>query len=117
ATLAVLSRAGIDTPDGQQLALCFVGAATVGLVGLVGRRLGGDGVGLLAAGLAAVYPMLFQADAILMTESPYAFLVAGAVLLTYRAIERPGVARFALLGAVLGLGALTRAEALLLAPL
>lgn len=117
AVLALLSLAGVDTPDGQQLALCFLGAGTVALIGLVGRRVGGEAVGLVAAGIAAVYPMLFQADAILMTESAYAFVVAAALLLAYRAVERPSPARFALLGLVIGLGALTRSEALLLAPL
>lgn len=117
AVLAALTKVGIDTPDGQQLALCFVGAATVALVGLVGRRVGGETVGLVAAAIAAGYPMLFQADAILMTESLFAFLVAASLLLAYRAVDHPTGTRFAALGAVLGLAALTRAEALLLTPL
>lgn len=117
AMLAALSTVGVDSPDGQQLALCFLGAGTVALVGLVGRRVAGETVGLAAAAIAAVYPMLFQADAVLMTESAYAFVVAAALLLAYRAVDRPSPVRFALLGLVIGVGALTRAEALLLAPL
>lgn len=115
--LATLSAVGIDSPNGQQLVLCFLGAGTVALVGLIGRRVAGDTVGLVAAGLAAVYPMLFQADAILMTESLYVFSVAASVLLAYRAVETPSPCRFAALGVMVGLAALARAEALLLAPL
>lgn len=117
AFIAVLDRAGVDSVDGQQLALCLLGALTVGGIGLAGRRVGGDAAGLAAAAIAAGYPMLFQADAILMTESPYALLVTASMLLAYRAADRPSPRSFAALGAVLGLGALTRSEGLLLVPL
>lgn len=117
AFLAVLDRAGVDSVDGQQLALCALGALTVAGIGLVGRRVGGDTVGLTAAAVAALYPMLFHADAILMTESPYALLVTAAILLSLRAAARPSPRTFAAVGVALGLGALTRSEGMLLVPL
>ena len=117
AFLATLDRAGIDSVDGQQLALCFLGTLTVCGIGLIGRRAAGDGVGLMAAAIAAVYPMLFQADAILMAESLYALLVTVAIISAYRAADRPTLGSFAALGGSLGLAALTRSEGVLLAPL
>lgn len=117
AIIAAATLLGIDTVDGQQLVLCLLGTATVVVIGLLGRRVGGHAVGLVAAALAAGYPMLFQSDAILMPETPFALLVATSLLLAHRAATRPGLDRFAAAGAVIGLAALTRAEGLLLAPL
>lgn len=117
ALLAVAWLIGLESVDAQQLVLCVVGTATVVLIGLLGRELGGGRVGLVAAGLAAVYPMLFQSDAILMPETPFALLVATALLLTVLAVRNPSPARVVVAGVAVGLAALTRAEALLLAPL
>lgn len=117
AVIAAATVVGIDTVDGQQLVLCVLGTVTVVVIGLLGRRVGGATVGLVAAAIAAGYPMLFQSDAVLMPETPFALLVATALLLAYRAAARPGLDRFALTGAAIGLAALTRAEGLLLAPL
>ena len=61
---------GLKTIEQQRLVMCFVGSVTVLLIGLAGRRLGGRTVGLVAAAIAAFYPMLFQADAALMPR-PY----------------------------------------------
>jgi 4-amino-4-deoxy-L-arabinose transferase-like glycosyltransferase len=122
ALLSLVSRAGGDTVGAQRLAMCFVGAGTVVLIGLLGRRVAGAGVGLVAAGLAAGYPMLFQSDSVLMPETLYAFLVAATLLLAYRATDQPSLARFGALGLAIGAAILTRAEAaflvvLLVAPL
>jgi hypothetical protein len=115
--LAVLATLGIGSVAAQQIALTFVGAITVVLTGLIGRKIGGDTLGLVAAAIVAVHPMLFQADAILMTESLTAALVAGCVLAALWTCERPSVARFVALGALLGVTTLSRAEGFLLAPL
>lgn len=115
------SPLGVTGPEGDfvahRLAGCVVGAAVVVLIGLLGRRLGGERVGLVAAGIAAVYPVLVTADASLMSETLYGFFVVWAVLLAYRLIDRPTAGRAAALGAVVGLAALTRGEGLLLLPL
>ena len=89
-------------------------ACTVVLVGLLGRRVASPAVGLVAAGLAAVYPMLFQSEGILMAEALYALLVTLVLLLAYRAHAQPTVGRFAALGAAIGFATLTRAEGFLL---
>ena len=113
ALLSVPSYLGATSVDAQRLFLCFVGAGTVVLIGLLGRRVGGAIVGVAAAAIAAVYPMLFLGEAVLMAESLFAFLVTAMLLLAYRAADAPSPLRFGALGLVIGLGALTRAEALL----
>jgi 4-amino-4-deoxy-L-arabinose transferase-like glycosyltransferase len=115
AALSVAALAGGRGVGSQRILTCIIGTGTVFLVGLLGRRVRGDAVGLVAAALAAIYPMLFIADGVLMSEGLFALLVTAALLLAYRAIDRPTPWRFAALGAVLGLAALTRTEGLLLA--
>src|SRR3954469_5663792 len=92
-------------------------AAAVVLIGLLGRRVGGSRVGLLAAAIAAVYPALWMLDSSLRSESLYLPLIALVLLLAYGLRDRPGWRRAALLGGAIGLAALTRSEALLLVPL
>jgi hypothetical protein len=117
AALSVVARFGGTSVDAQRIAMCFVGTGTVVLIGLLGRRVAGEGVGLLSAALAALYPMLFQSDAALMAETPYVFLVTAVLLLAWRAREQPTPARFAALGLTIGAAALTRAEGALFVPL
>ncbi len=115
--LAFLSLIGVGSVNNQQLALTLVGTTTVVLTGAIGRRVAGETAGLIAAGIAAVDPMLFQADGILMTESLTAALIAACVLVALRARSHPSPAGFVGLGALLGIATLNRAEGLLLAPL
>lgn len=115
ALVSIVSFVGVTSVEGQRLAMTLVGTGTVVAVGLLGRRVGGENVGLVAAGLAAVYPMLFLSDGVLMAETPYVLLVTVALLLAYRAADQPSRGRFALLGVAIGLSALTRAEGLGLA--
>jgi 4-amino-4-deoxy-L-arabinose transferase-like glycosyltransferase len=115
AFLAVFDRLGLHGVDAQELvAGTLVGTATVILVGLLGRRIGGAATGLVAAAIAACYPMLFQADAVLMTEGLFALLTTAALILAVDAVQDPVPRRVAALGAVCGLAALTRTEGLLL---
>jgi hypothetical protein len=112
--LSLPARLGAHSVKQQQIFLTFVGAGTVALVGLLGRRVASEAVGLCAAALAAVYPMLFLPEATLMAESLYVALVTLLLLCAYRAYDTPTPARFATLGAVIGLATLTRAEGILL---
>ena len=113
--LAVVTKLGAHSVESQRLFLAVVGSVTVVLIGLLGRRVGGANAGQIAAALAAIYPMLFLSEAILMAEALFVPLVSAALLLAYRALDRPTAGRFAALGAVLGLATLARAEGLLLA--
>jgi 4-amino-4-deoxy-L-arabinose transferase-like glycosyltransferase len=115
--LAGPALVGLDSPDAMRLAGAVFGAVTIVALGLLGRRLAGERAGLVAAGIGAVYPTLIVADGALMSETLYGTLVALALLAAYRLVDAPSVGRALVLGAVTGLAALTRGEALLLLPL
>lgn len=100
-----------------QLAGAVTGSLTVVLVGVLGRRIAGDAVGVTAAAIAGVYPLLLASDASVMTETIYVPLVLGCVLMVYRIGDEPTTWRWVGLGALLGVAALTRVDALVLAPL
>ncbi len=112
--LAIPARLGIHGVESQRIFCAFVGATTVTLIGLLGRRVGGPAVGITAAVLAACSPMLFQSEGMLMAEALYVPLVVGVLLLTYRTFDAPTPARFAVLGFAIALATLTPAEGLLL---
>jgi hypothetical protein len=113
--LALPSLLGLDSIAAHRVVSCVMGAVLVAGVGLLGRRVGGsDRVGLIAAGLAAVYPLLVVLDGAVRSESLYAPLIAFLLLATYRLIDRPTTARAAIVGALIGAAVLTRSEAVLL---
>jgi 4-amino-4-deoxy-L-arabinose transferase-like glycosyltransferase len=114
--LAALAELGVTGGDARVLGV-LTGGGTIVVIALLGRRLAGDRVGLLAAGLAAVYPTLIAADGALMTESLYGLLCGLALLAAYRLLEQPTLGRALVLGLVLGVVAQARAEALPLLPL
>ena len=114
--VAGLYKLGLAGGDGRLVGL-LTGGGTIVALGLLGRRLAGERAGLIAAGLAALYPILIAADGAMMTESTYGVLAAFSLVVTYRLLDRPSLGYAALLGALLGLAALARGEALLLLPL
>ncbi len=105
----------------SQLAMRFtmvvLGTVTVGLIGLLARRLAGDAAGLVAAGLAAVYPYLWVNDGLIMSETISALLVVAAMYTTYSLFDRGRLRTALVLGVLCGLATLARAELVLLAPL
>ncbi len=115
--LAAADHLGLGSTWSNRLVGAFFGAITVAVSGLLGCRIAGKVVGIVTAVLVACCPMLIAADASLMSESLYVLLVVSSVLLAYRALDHPTVLRFAAVGATIGLAAITRADALLLAPI
>ncbi len=114
--LAIPSLLGLRTPLGHQLWSCLIGTGTVGLVGLVGRRMAGPRVGLVAAFLVAVYPNAWLLDGLLGVETLTLFTCALALLAAYRLWQLRTRRAAAELGIACGLAALTRGEALLYLP-
>jgi 4-amino-4-deoxy-L-arabinose transferase-like glycosyltransferase len=112
--LAPFSWLGLDSYQGQRVVVCLIGVMTIVAVGLVARRLAGERAGLIAAGLAALSPVLVSADGAVMSETLLGLLVALSALATYRLHEHPSPRRAALLGVLIGLATLTRGEAILL---
>jgi 4-amino-4-deoxy-L-arabinose transferase-like glycosyltransferase len=115
--LALFTLFGADGFLAQKLLLGLVGTVTVVLVGLLARRVAGERAGVIAAAVAAVYPLLWLADGSLMSESLYGLLVVAVLLAAYAYRDARTVRRVALLGALIALAALTRGEGLLLIPL
>jgi 4-amino-4-deoxy-L-arabinose transferase-like glycosyltransferase len=115
AFLAAVTRLFNGRHETFQLAGAALGTVTVVCTGCIGRRVGGATVGILAAGIAAIYPSLIAVDGSLMSETIAIPLVMAALWLALVALERPRPWRFALLGALLGLAALARADALITA--
>lgn len=115
--LSLPSLLGLTGWTAHRLVGALLGAVTVALVGLLGRRVGGERAGIAAAAIAAVYPVFIRIDGTVMSETLYGLLIAATLLAALRLIERPrGIAALAL-GALIGLAALTRSEAVLLLPL
>lgn len=112
--LTGLYELGGTGQEAQRLLGSLFGAGTIIVLAFLGRRVAGDRVGLIAAAVAAVYPMLITADGALMSESLYGFLVALALLAAVRCRDTPHWRWGAALGAVAGLAALTRGEGFLL---
>jgi 4-amino-4-deoxy-L-arabinose transferase-like glycosyltransferase len=101
----------LDGPeDWQRLVTVVTGLATVVVVGLVGRRLGGPAVGVAAAGLAAVYPNLWLNDGLIMSESVAALCVSLWVLAGCVWHERRSTGWAVAFGAAAGAATLARSE-------
>ena len=115
--VGLVTKLGLTGYLGQKLVMCAVGTVTVGLIGLAGRELGGSAIGLVAAGIAALYPFLWVVDGSLMSETLYGVFLAATLWLSIRFWRRPSLGLAAAVGALAALAALTRGEALLLAPL
>lgn len=114
--LGFFSVLGLDTATQHRVLSSLLGVVTVVLVGVLGRRLGGRRSGAIAAGLAAVYPMLWINDGMLQAEALYGPIAAALLLAAHRALRWPTMASVAVVGVLVGLAALTRPEAALFAP-
>jgi 4-amino-4-deoxy-L-arabinose transferase-like glycosyltransferase len=108
---ALFHRLGSSSVRAAQLANVVAGTAQVLLLQLLGARLFGRRVGLVAATIAALYPELVFYSVSLWSESLYGALATGGLLLLCStsagsAIRARAVAAIA--GVAFGLAALTR---------
>ena len=92
-TLMSLVSWGNSPFDRQRLVTVVCGIATVAIIGLVGRRVGGDRVGLIAAAIAAVYPNLWISDGLVMSESVSCLLIVAGTVGNPRVDRPPDAAR------------------------
>ena len=116
--LALSSLAGLKSLLAHQLWTCVLGALAVPFCGLAGARLGGRRTAFAAAALAAVSPLLWVYDALLLSETLAVTSMAAAAWLALKVRDERGsdIRSVVALGAALGVLVLTRAEALLLVP-
>lgn len=112
--LSAFSRLGLTSGTSHRLLSAAVGVVGVVLIGIIARRIGGHRAGIIAAAIAAVYPMLWINDGMLLSESLFVSLVCATILAAYRFWDHPSWQRAAWLGAAVGAAALTRGEGLFL---
>ncbi|MCU1458598.1 MAG: hypothetical protein JWL73_2690 [Actinomycetia bacterium] len=112
--LALLHLVGIDSFSVEKYATAVLGAVLVVLIGFLGRKVAGRAVGLVAALLAAAYPLFIASDGGLTAETLYGVLIVGFLLAFLAALDRPAVWRWVVVGLIVGFAALTRSEALAL---
>jgi len=101
----------------QRYAMVLLGTLLVFLVGLLGRRVGGDTVGLVAAAIAALSPNIWVNDGLVMSETLTMVLTVAVLLAAFAWYDAPTARKGVLLGALFALAGLTRVELLLLVPL
>lgn len=101
----------------QRLFMPLIGVIGMIAVALIGRRVAGDRVGVVAAVISALYANIWVNDGLLMAESATFALVGTMILAALWFLRRPDPQRVAVLGATSGLAALTRPELLLTMPM
>lgn len=115
--LGFLDVLGISGVFNQKLVTAALGSLTPVLLGGAGREIGGErlgpATGVLAGGLAAVYPLLWVVDGSLMSETLFGVLLAAMLWVAMYARHHPSAPWFAVGGVLLGLAALARGEILL----
>ncbi len=87
-----------------RVATATLGAGTIVLVHQVGMRWGARHA-LFAAGLFAVMPLHVREAHFALTDTPLVFCVTLTLLMSLRALEKPGTLAFVLAGATAGLAA------------
>lgn len=110
--LAALDRVGLGELDDHRRALAVLTSISVGLMGILGRRLGGPACGLLAAGVAALHPLWMQSAGVVMSESVHLVTVPTVLLIGLSVLAKPERRGFAGLGLSIGVAGLVRPEAL-----
>jgi 4-amino-4-deoxy-L-arabinose transferase-like glycosyltransferase len=112
--LAIPTSVGLDTELAHLLWSSAAGAASIALTGLLGREVAGPRVGLIAAGMAAVYPNIWSHDGALMAETLALTATTATLLLAYRYLRVPSLRRLVIVAVVAALAALVRSELVLL---
>jgi len=93
------------------------GAGACAFAYLIASRLFGRRAAVVAALLAALYPLEIFYEGAALLEAAQTFLTAALAFASLRALDAPSHARFALVGFVLGLSVLARQSMFLYAPL
>ncbi len=115
--LSMFSRLGATTIFDHRLASILAGTGVVLVAGLLGRRVAGDRVMVLAAVLAALYPNLWIIDGVLFPEGLFALCSGLVALAAYRWLRTRRFRDAALMGVLIGVAAMVRGEGLFLSAL
>ena len=115
--LGVASFLGATSIVAQQFVAVLMGLPAIVLMGLLGREVRSERLGLLAAALTAVYAFIWVNDGLLMAETAAIATATATMLMGVRFWRAPTMRSAAVLGLVGGVAALTRAELVLFLPL
>jgi 4-amino-4-deoxy-L-arabinose transferase-like glycosyltransferase len=105
---AVYLVAGEHNYTAVRVLQAAVGTLTAWIVFALARGLYDERTGIVAAAICVCYPSLVAATGVILTETLFTFFLCAACLLLQQCLSRDRLWRFAALGAVLALGALTR---------
>jgi peptidoglycan/LPS O-acetylase OafA/YrhL/4-amino-4-deoxy-L-arabinose transferase-like glycosyltransferase len=114
--LAGFSWLGLRSFLAHQVVSCLLGGLGIVAMGLAGRRIAGERIGLIVAGMTALSPNVFIFDAQVVSETLVVSTTAFVLLASYRWWDRPSAGAAALFGTSIGVAALVRSEAILLGP-
>lgn len=94
----------------QRLVTVICGTVTIVVIGLLGRALRGERVGIVAAVIAAVYANLWINDGLVMSESVSMLAVSAVLLSAHRVVvvSRTDTRSLVVLGVLCGLAALAQ---------
>lgn len=112
--IAAQNVVGIPADIAGRIISALAGAAFVLVAFLLADRLYGPRLGMLAALLAALHPLLVVFGAAVLTEMTYLALLWTGVYFVFRTRDRQDIASALLAGAMFGLAYLTRPEAMLI---
>jgi 4-amino-4-deoxy-L-arabinose transferase-like glycosyltransferase len=105
---AVLVKLGFAPLTAMRWVSMLAGLATIWVVGLLGRKLGGRATGIVAAGLCVVLPMFLVHDGIGIYEPLVTLIMAIALYVEVELAERPSLRTGAVLGVVFAAALLTK---------
>lgn len=104
-------------PVQVKVAQSIVGAAIVAMIGFVALGVAGPRAGIVAAGIAAIYPPLIAMPAYALSETIYCLLALGAVMAVQKSTDERSWRLGLLAGVLVGGAALTRPAILFFIPL
>jgi dolichyl-phosphate-mannose-protein mannosyltransferase len=112
--LSLGDRLGATGLPEQRLITALIGSGAIAAIGVLAKQLAGARAGLIAAGIAAVYPVLIASDGSVMSESLDGLLLAVAVIAAYRVRSTSSVRAALACGVLIGLATLTRSEGIVM---
>jgi 4-amino-4-deoxy-L-arabinose transferase-like glycosyltransferase len=103
--------------DAVRVVHCLLGAASIGLVFCIGRRLFGASTGLISAAIYSLFPLAVLQSTEIASEPLGVFLFLAFIDAALVLTERPTYLRGAVAGLIFGAALLTRANFVLMFPM
>ncbi len=108
--IATLHVVGLGTPTWVRVVTAIGGTAAILVIAYVASRLAGKRAGIIAAVIAALYPILIISDWRMLNESFLGLAVAAVLAAAYRFWQRPRVSNAILFGLAIAVAGHLRTE-------